>query len=94
MVLENVNAMSDGTNCSVHGRCIWELSLEGAKSNADLAIHRMERAEIENHQLRTQLQIAVEALRMIAHNEAPTENTGKLSKQLALEALEKIRGMK
>lgn len=33
------------TNCSVHERCIWELALEGAKRNAETAIHRMEKAE-------------------------------------------------
>jgi hypothetical protein len=33
------------TNCSVHERCIWELALEGAKSNAETAIRRMEKAE-------------------------------------------------
>lgn len=35
-----------GNNCSIHDRCIWELSLEGAKSNAETAIHRMEKAEL------------------------------------------------
>lgn len=33
------------TNCSVHERCIWELSLEGAKANADTAIRKMWRLE-------------------------------------------------
>lgn len=33
------------THCSVHDHCIWELTLDSAKANADDAIRRMWRAE-------------------------------------------------
>lgn len=54
------------TNCSVHERCIWELTLEGAKANADVAIRRMEAAEICAAQLESKLAVAVEALEKIS----------------------------
>lgn len=50
------------TNCSVHEICMWELALEGAKRNAETAIHRMEKAESELTKLRKRVEVLLDAV--------------------------------
>lgn len=58
------------TNCSVHQICMWELALEGAKRNAETAIHRMEKSESELTKLRKRVEVLQEALSFYGNPES------------------------
>ena len=53
------------SNCSIHDRCIWELALEGAKSNSDTAIRRMEKAQLELTKIQKRVEVLESAMKLV-----------------------------
>jgi len=49
---------------------MWELALEGAKRNAETAIHRMEKSESELTKLRKRVEVLQEALSFYGNPES------------------------